>query len=346
MRRLSPALAVLALLALCAAANAQAPPGPRIAFTRVTTKPNHSGNPFRSEDTRSAIFTADATGGAREPIAHGRSFASGPAWSPDGSTLAFTKNEGGDVFVAGADGTGLRRLIANAIASSPVFSADGRTIYFARTNPDIDRSMVFFPVPDTAIWRIGIDGSGFSLLTPQSNKEGDLPTSASPNGQQLAITHFDCGHPVCRSSVRLMPPLGGPQTTIVDQAADAVFSPDGSKLALLSYRDRNWVKHPKFHRFVIPLPELYVLDLGSGEMRRLTTTRRVGEGAPSWDPSGQRLIYEADSLKRTSLVAINADGTCKTLIAKGKRARNHFFQLLLNPVWQPGPGRAAGPIAC
>ncbi len=57
-----------------------------------------------------------------------------PAWSPDGTKIAFaSKRTGnGDIYVMNADGTGQRRLTTNAAADrSPDWSPDGTKIAFA-----------------------------------------------------------------------------------------------------------------------------------------------------------------------------------------------------------------------
>ena len=56
------------------------------------------------------------------------------------------------------------------------------------------------------------------------------------------------------------------------------FNPDGSAIAFASHQNGNW--------------DLYLLQLATGEVRRLTATLGF-EGRPAWSPDGQWLAYEA-----------------------------------------------------
>lgn len=74
---------------------------------------------------------------------------------------------------------------------------------------------------------------------------------------------------------------------------------------------------------------------------------------PSWDPSGQRLAFTRDSgpewlsLGTTNVVmAVNADGTCPTVVFGSPQAAGARGPGLYVLSWQPGPGREAGPIVC
>ena len=57
-----------------------------------------------------------------------------PAWSPDGTEIAFASNRNWNfqIFVMKADGSGVR-LLANTEgrATGPVWSGDGRRVYFS-----------------------------------------------------------------------------------------------------------------------------------------------------------------------------------------------------------------------
>jgi len=100
--------------------------------------------------------------------------------------------------------------------------------------------------------------------------------------------------------------------------------------------------------------ELYVKDLGGGQLRRVTHTHDQQENAPSWDPSGQRLAYTQSTgndlfgLGLTNVVMeVNVDGSCpKRVFGKPAKPRSHRLVGLYGPVWQPGPGREAGRIEC
>lgn len=61
---------------------------------------------------------------------------------------------------------------------------------------------------------------------------------------------------------------------------DPVFSPDGSRIAFISFRDADW--------------ELYAVNVDGSEPVRLTSTPGVTESYPSWSPDGTWIVYAAD----------------------------------------------------
>lgn len=77
-----------------------------------------------------------------------------------------------DVYVIGADGTGLRLLVRHA--GSPAVSPDGSTIAFVRGG---------------AIWLANRDGSGQRrLTTPPRSGQGDNEPAWAPNGRHVYFT--------------------------------------------------------------------------------------------------------------------------------------------------------------
>jgi uncharacterized membrane protein SpoIIM required for sporulation len=71
----------------------------------------------------------------------------GPAWSPDGRSVAFTRKTGIEdsyqIWVVRPDGTGLRQLTRGARDAGPAWSPDGRWIAFRSCPPEPDWEKLF-----------------------------------------------------------------------------------------------------------------------------------------------------------------------------------------------------------
>lgn len=377
------------LIALCllagvlsgaeSAAAATVPDGPRLALARISLDFGkaihlvHTKKHLQASDIfKEEVFTTDAFGGTHQALIGGSlnrdlvSLAGGNvAWSPDGSTLAlgatalshFGGNPGsGDIYLIGADGSGLRRITQVGNASSPVFSPDGQSVYFQRLksgisdevahvikHPDQIKELKLRP-PSSSIWVVNADGTGLRRITPTSKRVFETPTSVSPLTGDLAVSRRACTKKTkknkkhCTRSASLLSPATGTETVLAGNSASPTFSPDGKRIAFGSYRDRNFGKQQ-----LGPTSELYVLDLGTGASQRLTYSPGIDESTISWDPSGSRLAYVRASFAGFEVREINADGSCATPIAE---PHGIFSRLYTGVAWQPGAGRGAGPIAC
>ena len=107
-----------------------------------------------------------------------------PAWSPDGSVIAFWSNRGGssgDVWLINPDGSGLVNVTGATSAATNQFSwtPDGQRILYTERLGGSTQIMV-----------IGRDGSGRVQLTNTSTSDAD--PVASPDGSQiLFVTERD-----------------------------------------------------------------------------------------------------------------------------------------------------------
>ena len=159
-------------------------------------------------------------------------------WSPDGKTLAYVGQRGGefDIYTVGVDGgTETRLTTAPGLDDGPDYSPDGQWIYFNSVRTGTMR-----------IWRMRPDGSDQQQVTFDPQYADWFP-HPSPDGKWLVWLSYDAsvdGHPPHRNVVlRLMPlgdakaaprvlfPLFGGQGTINVPS----WSPDSRQFAFVSY---------------------------------------------------------------------------------------------------------------
>jgi Tol biopolymer transport system component len=331
-------LALLGLLLSSAPASAEVPSGPRLAFT--SWGPEAARFQLLSVDPAGSALQQISSGSKRKPRGAPVPF-QGPTWSPDGSTVAFagyTASGSPAIFTAAADGSGLRVVPSTRGGTIPVLSRDGRFLAFARTRQRIPRIDPEDPLRSlrgsylsVTTWLRDLVSGESRRLSPWRNRLIVTPASFAPDGSVLGVSRSD---PRGQDAVALELD-SGKMKVLAHEAEEPVYSPDGSRIAFLSYRDgnlREGFDEP------VQVSELYVKPTDGGGLRRITRTPELQEAKPSWDPSGERLAYAQDS---TLVMQVNPDGTCRTRVF-----RKSGDVALFDPAWQPGLGREAGRIAC
>jgi TolB protein len=269
-RRLLPLLALGALLAGCGGSKPKGPP----ALLFVS-----------SRDGDYAIFGADSNGKHERRLTkqkgdpsspEGLYFQTEPAWSPDGTEIAFASRREGTahIYVMKADGTGARRLTSGKLADDhPAWSPDGRQILFAR-----EGALFAAPAGGGAVHRVG-------------SQPGNAADPAwSPDGRQIAYDYRMPGTPV--REIYIMRADGThPRalTRLGNVSAAPAWSPDGKRLAFQSN-----VRNGEF--------EIYAVRLDGKGLRQVTSaTGDVFE--PAWAPNGTTL-----SFNREGAIWIDAGG--------------------------------------
>jgi Tol biopolymer transport system component len=339
------------LLLVASAARAAAPEGPRLAFLEYVNQPDAL-----------RVATGDASLGERTTVAGGsprvRPFPyalSGPVWSPDGALIAFTGMRGPSsglfkprrrqIYLVAADGSGLAAIPSTREGFSPVFFPDGRRIAFAKSKwglPGVLQKSI-------SIWSVGLDGSGLTQLTEWTPGIENLPSSFSPDGSILAFTHRDAVRErVDAGALRLS---DNSSFVLARNAKWPRYSPDGSRIAFLGVEAVGGGSCCEFgDGFSV---DLYTMSANGSSRRRITDTPLKAEQPPNWDPSGERLAYmtvggPAEPLGSIvdSVMEVNADGTCSSRVSPPVLRPGGHWVAFNFPVWQPGPGRGAGRIAC
>lgn len=348
--------ALLALALSCAVASAvSVPSGPRLAFVKWSVRPLKMD--LLSTGPTGFVLRR-ITGGTRyfRPVPD---YYQQPSWSPDGSLIAFSGVSGHfntegpgrrtKIFVVGADGSGRRPLRGTDGASFPVFSPDGQTIAFRREREWKKKGRA--PVFGTSIWLADLNGAAPRQLTPWRPGVTVTPSSFSPDGSTLGIGRRQ--HPSSQLEAVAVNVADGAEARLANNATSPMYSPDGSRLALLGVTTHEIVieRAGKIYHEFAETSDVWVANADGSEPVQLTRTPQADELWPSWDPSGSRIAYgEIGGYKKSrraqeglgnAIHAINADGTCAKVVVRANPVSAVF-----GPAWQPGPGRGAGPISC
>ena len=216
------------------------------------------------------IFVMYADGSGRTNLTNAPGGDLLPAWSPDGSRVAFTSQRTGDneILVMGDDGTAQVNLTNHPGQDRhATWSPDGGRIAFGS-----NREGQF------DIWVMNADGSGVTNLS--SNTAFDHYPDWSPDGSRIAFHSDRTG----QHDIWVMNADGSEQMDLTgDPGVDSgpAWSPDGTRIAFLSDRDGN--------------SEIFVMSADGTEQTQLTfTDPEVENRSPAWSPDGGAVIFTSN----------------------------------------------------
>jgi TolB protein len=238
---------------------------------------------------RYSLWVADADGENAQPALTSPEPIISPAWSPNGTQLAYVSFESRKPVVYVHDiASGRRRLVANfrGSNSAPAWSPDGRTLAVTLSRDGASQ-----------LYAIDAAAGGEPRRLSQSSSI-DTEPAFSPDGKSIYFVSDRGGSP----QIYRMPASGGAVDRVTFTGSyniSPAVSPDGRWLAYISR--------------VSGAFKLHVMDLSSGSATAITDT--VADESPSFAPNGRLVIYATKQQGREALMTTTLDGKLKARLA-------------------------------
>ncbi len=279
------------------------PDGKRLAFVS-----NRDPNPYPNPDGYSDIFTMEVTGQNQVNLTNDATEDREPAWSPDGSRIAW--HCGNSICVMGADGDNRIELASGLGGRLPQWSPDGQWLAFgafAGLHEDV------FIVP----------AGGGTPINLTNNPAVDLGPSWSAGSSEIVFEtnrHSVTGTmPIENWELYKVNITTLVQTRLTNNAAQdhaAAWSPGGTRIAFVSDEGA-----PQYDY------ALHIMNPDGSGRRRLTEPIDF-LGPLAWSPDSRRLAAQAGFVDNGEIVTVDVETGTTTRLTF-----NAVFDAM--PVWRP-----------
>ena len=223
-----------------------------------------------------------------------------PAFSPDGSRLAFiryeSKGKGYSLSVVGIDGSGLQSVLSSPGAlGEPTWSPDGSRIAFIRGQDMTVEGAAYLATCGSEIYVVDVFTRKDTNLTRGA---GGTDPSWSPDGTRIAFSSYRDGN----YEIYTMDSYGNDiqRLTYTDWAeAEPAWSPDGKQIAYAAHLLQavvacGFIPTGRPGNVGDEMSSIYVMEADGANQTKLEITG--GGIEPAWSPDGTCLaliIYNA-----------------------------------------------------
>jgi len=234
------------------------------------------------------IYTSNFDGSDVRQVTHLRSLAMAPAWSPDGTKLAFSVYNRHSDNVKNID---LYELNFKTGALKPLSNRKG-----------INSGAAYSPAGDKIAYTMSYTGNPEIHLLDLESKETtqlthsvgfDVDPTFSPDGTKIAFVSSRPGKPMLYI-MDIKTPTDVKRLTYAGQYnATPSFEPDGKKIAFAGWLDKHF--------------DIFTITPDGGKIDRLTKDEGNNED-PSYSPDGNFLTFSSNRSGGKNIYLMSSDG--------------------------------------
>ncbi|MFN2525650.1 MAG: hypothetical protein ABR505_05220 [Actinomycetota bacterium] len=222
-----------------------------------------------------------------------------PAWSPDGTKIAFARATpfalAADIYVMNRDGSGLVNITNSPLNDdfAPEWSPDGKRIVF--TSWDNWPTYILYETavaPGGDLYIVDSDGGNLSPLVEDAGDQG-LATW-SPDGKWIAFSE------ITTQTIDLIRPDGSGRRSLTPRGAfghtpyKADWSPDGKWIAFGAAGGSD--------------QDIWVIRSDGKQLANLTAASGVDDQYGTWSPDGRQMAFISNRQSGWRLYRMDADG--------------------------------------